>query len=331
MKTIVINRMKTLLLMMAVSISSVMADGHFSIVEGLSDGHLKEVMEGNVNEMMTTFNAAASQNAKSLKLSKTIFTNEAIKEIGLVWKSSTMVFPPANIKSRCLTTNHGYQVRGIPVDITEADEGEKRQELTIDFTHDGKISDVSIAIEMHRYDEIMAEKSSDIDYSRRQIIIDFVENFRTAYNRKDIKLLNSVYSDKALIITGKVVTEKPNSDIDRLTLNNNKVVYIKQTKQEYIAKLTNIFKINKFINVKFEDIDIVQHPKYDDIYGVTLKQYWHTSRYSDEGYLFLMVDFRDADNPLIQVRTWQPYKNNAGQIITKKEDVYHLGSFRIVR
>jgi hypothetical protein len=44
-----------------------------------------------------------------------------------------------------------------------------------------------------------------------------------------------------------------------------------------------------------------------------------------------MIDFRDADNPLIQVRTWQPYKNTEGQVVTKREDVFHLGSFRIVR
>ena len=67
MKTIVINRMKTMLLFMAVSVSSVMADVRFSIVEGLSDGQLKDTMEGNVNEMMTAFNAAASQNVKNLK------------------------------------------------------------------------------------------------------------------------------------------------------------------------------------------------------------------------------------------------------------------------
>ena len=310
--------------MLAVMVSTAHADGQFKIVEGISDNHLKTTMESNVNEMLSLFNDAASLHAKSVKLSKEKFTKEAVKEIGLIWKGSPMVFPSVNIMSRCLKTSHGYQVRGIPIDIAEADENEKRQELTVDFLSNGKICNVAIAIDMHRYDQIMAEKSSDI-------IIDFVENFRTAYNRKDIKLLNSVFSDKALIITGKVVSEKPNSDIDRLTLKNNKVVYIKQTKQEYIQKLTRIFKLNNFVNVKFEDIDVVQHPKYDDIYGVTLKQYWHTSHYSDEGYLFLMIDFRDADKPLIQVRTWQPYKNNVGQVITKKEDVYHLGSFRIVR
>lgn len=317
--------------MLTVTVCTAHADGLFKIVEGISDNHLKTTMESNVNEMLSLFNNAANMHAKSVKLPREKFTNEAAKEISLIWKGSPMVFPSVNIMSRCLKTSQGYQVRGIPIDISEADENEKRQELTIDFLSNGKISNVAIAIDMHRYDQIMAEKSSDLDYARRQVIIDFVENFRTAYNRKDIKLLNSVFSDKALIITGKVVAEKPNSDIDRLTLKNNKVVYIKQTKQEYIQKLTRIFKLNNYVNVKFEDIDVVQHPKYDDIYGVTLKQYWHTSHYSDEGYLFLMIDFRDADKPLIQVRTWQPYKNNVGQVITKKEDVYHLGSFRIVR
>ena len=296
MKTIV-NRISTVLLMLLASTSMASADGLFRIVEGISDQHLKNSMETNVNAMMVAFNTAASQDAKSVKLSKENFTSEAIKEIGLIWKSSAMMCPPVNIMSKCLKTKTGYQVRGIPVDIKEAAENETRQELTIDFNRAGMISGVSIAIEMHRYDQIMAEKSSDIDYARRQVIVDFVENFRTAYNRKDLKFLTSVYSDKALIITGKVISEKPNTDIDRMTLYNDKVVYIKQSKQEYLHNLANVFKTTKFVNVKFEDIDVVQHPKYDDIYGVTLKQYWHTNRYKDEGYLFLMIDFRDADNP----------------------------------
>lgn len=331
MKTATRNRFGMVLLLLLASTSMAFSQGLFKIIEGLSDQSLKATMETNVNAMMMAMNTAANQNAKTVKLNKDNFTSEAIKDIDQMWKSSAIFCPPVNIMSRCLKTSYGYQVRGIPVDLKEADEKEKRQELAIDFLPNGKISNVSIAIEMHRYDQIMAEKESDIDYARRQIIVDFVENFRTAYNRRDMKLLTSVFSDKALIITGKVISEKPNSDMDRLTLNNNKVIYIKQTKQEYLQNLSNVFKITKFINVKFDDIEVVQHPKYDDIYGVTLKQYWHTDRYRDEGYLFLMIDFRDADKPLIQVRTWQPYKNKQGQVITQKNDVYHLGSFRIVR
>lgn len=303
----------------------------FKIVEGLDDQALKEVMEKNVNAMLLAFKTAADEQKKTVKLDKNNLTADAIEGVKEIWKSSAMSCPPMNIMSRCLKTSTGYQVRGIPVDMLEADDKEARQELTLDFQPDGKISNVAIAISMHRYDQIMQENQSEIDYARRQIIVNFVENFRTAYNRKDMDMLNSVFSDKALIITGKVVKEKPNTDIDRMTLANNKVVYIKQSKQEYLRNLSNVFKITKYINVKFDEIEVVQHPKYDDIYGVTLKQYWHTNRYSDEGYLFLLIDFRDSDNPQIQVRTWQPYKNSEGKILVNKKDVFHLGSFRIVR
>jgi len=324
---------KTVMAGVLLMISTVaMADGAtFKINDGVVDAAVKAKMEGNVMTMMSLFKTAADEQQKKVKMSKDNFTSEAIKDVERMWKASAMSCPPVNIMSRCLKTSTGYQVRGIPVDMVEADQEESRQELTFDFNTAGLISGVSISIDLHRYEEIMGQKSSDLDYARRQIIVDFVENFRTAYNRKDIDLLNSVFSDKALIITGKVVKEKPNSDLTRMTLTNNKVVYIKQSKQQYITNLTRVFKNTKYINVKFEDIEVVQHPKYDDVYGVTLKQYWHTSGYSDEGYLFLMIDFRDANNPLIQVRTWQPYKNAQGQVVTKREDVFHLGSFRIVR
>ena len=329
-KNMMIRSFMTVVLLMMTTVA--MADGAtFKISEGVVDAATKAKMESNVTLMMSLFKSAADEEQKKLKLSKDNFTPEAIKDVELMWKTSAMSCPPVSIMSRCLKTATGYQVRGIPVDMIEADQEESRQELTVDFTPSGLISGVSISIDLQRYEEIMGQKESDLDYARRQIIVDFVENFRTAYNRKDIDLLNCVFSDKALIITGKVVKEKPNSDLTRMTLNNNKVVYIKQSKQEYITNLTRVFKNTKYINVKFDEIEVVQHPKYDDVYGVTLKQYWHTSGYSDEGYLFLMIDFRDADNPLIQVRTWQPYKNAEGQVVTKREDVFHLGSFRIVR
>lgn len=319
------------LLVFFISLSQALATTSFKITDGEVDPDVKARMETNVKALLDAFRTAADNGEKTVKLSKDNVSKTAIEEIKEIWKSSAMSCPPMNLNCRCLKTSNGYQVRGIPVDILAADGDEARQELTINFDTEGTISNVAIAIEMNRYEELMAQKQSDLDYARRQIIVDFIENFRTAYNRKDNAILNSVFSDKALIITGRVVKEKPNSDLTRLTLNNNRVVYIKQTKQEYLTKLAQVFKTVKFINVKFSDIEIVEHPKFDSIYGVTLKQSWRTDRYHDEGYLFLMIDFRDSDNPLIQVRTWQPYKDAAGNIVTQKDEVFHLGSFRIVR
>lgn len=331
MNRTIINRLMLGLLVFFISLSQALATTSFRITDGEVDPNVKARMETNVKALLDAFRTAADNGEKTVKLSKDNVSKTAIEEIKEIWKSSAMSCPPMNLNCRCLKTSNGYQVRGIPVDILAADGDEARQELTINFDTEGTISNVAIAIEMNRYEELMAQKQSDLDYARRQIIVDFIENFRTAYNRKDNAMLNSVFSDKALIITGRVVKEKPNSDLTKLTLNNNRVVYIKQTKQEYLTKLAQVFKTVKFINVKFSDIEIVEHPKFDSIYGVTLKQSWRTDRYHDEGYLFLMIDFRDSDNPLIQVRTWQPYKDAAGNIVTQKDEVFHLGSFRIVR
>lgn len=331
MNRTIINRLMLGLLVFFISLSQALATTSFKITDGEVDPNVKARMETNVKALLDAFRTAADNGEKTVKLSKDNVSKTAIEEIKEIWKSSAMSCPPMNLNCRCLKTSNGYQVRGIPVDILAADGDEARQEFTINFDTEGTISNVAIAIEMNRYEELMAQKQSDLDYARRQIIVDFIENFRTAYNRKDNAMLNSVFSDKALIITGRVVKEKPNSDLTRLTLNNNRVVYIKQTKQEYLTKLAQVFKTVKFINVKFSDIEIVEHPKFDSIYGVTLKQSWRTDRYHDEGYLFLMIDFRDSDNPLIQVRTWQPYKDAAGNIVTQKDEVFHLGSFRIVR
>ena len=310
----------------------ILAQTSFTISDGAIENEaLKTKIERNMTYLLATFRLTAESGKKTISLSRDYMTKDAIDDVEEMWKSSAMSCPPMDLKSRCLHTTTGYQVRGIPIDIHEAVEAEARQELTVNFNKEGLIDGVSIAIEMNRYEQLMAQQSSDLDYTRRQIIIDFVENFRTAYNRKDIKLLNSMYSDKALIITGKVVMEKPNSDVNKMTLLNNKVVYLSQTKQQYLQRLSNVFNKTRYINVSFSDIDVVQHPNYDDIYGVTLRQVWHTDNYRDEGYLFLMIDFHDEYRPLVQVRTWQPYKDDAGNVVTTDDEIFHLGSFKILR
>ena len=146
---------------------------------------------------------------------------------------------------------------------------------------------------------------------------------------KDLDYIESVFSDNALIITGKVIREKPKSDYAMRSLSTEKIVYQKRTKKEYIQNLKKVFAGNKYINVVFDEVEVIQHPKLTDIYGVTLKQEWNTTRYRDVGFVFLMIDFQDENNPLIQVRTWQPEKVD-GKVLNRDE-VFSLGDFAIVR
>jgi hypothetical protein len=75
-------------------------------------------------------------------------------------------------------------------------------------------------------------------------------------------------------------------------------------------------KKNDFIRILFDQITIQRHPQIEQVYGVQLKQRWHSSRYSDEGYIFLLIDFIQPNEPIIHVRAWQPDKFSDGSTIS---------------
>lgn len=315
----------SLLVILLVLALSLQANPTFRIIDGISNATTKAAMERNVNDLITLINSSAQEKKKKISLKEVTYVTPRVKEtVEKMWESSMMKFPDADIKSSCLRMmSGGYQVRGLPLDILSADKEQERQELTIDFTTGGQISNVAIAIDMHRYDVIMKKNESDIDYARKQAVVNFVEDFRTAYNKKDLELIENVFSSNALIITGRVVTRATSQDLAKHKMNNYvDVEYDVLNKKQYIDKLRRIFKNNKFINVKFSDVTVVKIPNRDDIYGVFLKQDWSTSRYHDEGLLYLKVDFRDKDFPMIQVRVWKPFRDASGNIIISdpKED-----------
>lgn len=138
----------------------------------------------------------------------------------------------------------------------------------------------------------------------RRKILSYCEHLRTSYTTKDIDFIRQVFSDDALIIVGHVV--KTGDDSGSAIGRNSKVNYYIHSKQEYLARLTRIFKARSEIDVQFSDFRIFRHPTHEGIYGVTLRQKYTTKEYSDDGYLFLLWDFRDPSMPLIHVRTWQP-------------------------
>lgn len=298
------------------------------ITEGLSNNEVKSKIELNISNFLLACNEAV-MTGKRPKLEKEL-SDDAKEVLKEMWKSSPMVCPVSKIEEICLqTSNGGFQVRNVPVSMMAADEDKKEQELVFNLTPAGVIDDISIAIDENKYKEIMSEHESVEDFFRRQVIVDFVENYRTSYNRKDLKYIESVFSDNALIITGKVIREKPKSDYAMRSLSREKIVYQKRTKKEYIENLKRVFANNKYINVLFDEVEVIQHPKLTDIYGVTLKQEWNSNRYRDVGFIFLMIDFQDENHPLIQVRTWQPEKVN--NVVLSRDEVFSLGDFEIVR
>jgi len=291
---------------------------------------LARKMETNASALLTELNTAFSENRLPSLNRIGGLSNDGRSSILAMWEMTPFRCTETEIKQSGLQTPNGWQIRNIPLFLKDMPEDETSKEIAINFDNTGVIDDIYFALDMHNYETIMKSEANEItDLTRRQAILNFVENFKTAYNRKDIDLLAKVYSDDALIITGKVVRQTKSTEnlMKGYGIETEKIEYQVKTKKEYIAALRSVFANNPKINVIFKDIEVVQHPKYDEIYGVRLKQGWNTTYYSDIGWLFLMIDFRDGENMMIHVRTWQPEILNGKQI--SEDDIFKLGDFDV--
>ena len=299
-------------------------------VTDIHDAAASKKIDSGVSALLTELNSAFFEKRPPSLDKISSLSKECRSAILAMWETTPFRCIESEIIERGNNTPSGWQVRNIPMYLDDMSDDESYREIAINFDKQGNIEDLYFALEMHHYQSIMfGDGAAVTDLRRRQAILNFIENFRTAYNRKDINLLSQVYSEDALIITGKVIQQIQLSDNALIAsgLSADKVEYQVQTKKDYISKLSNIFKSNNRINIVFDEVEVAHHPKFDDIYGVTLKQGWNTTNYSDVGWLFLMIDFKGDEKMEIHVRTWQPEKMNGKQL--PEDEILHLGSFKI--
>lgn len=296
------------------------------ILTDVNNDEVKKVAQQNISRLLTQFNIAYADN-KSVNFDGIDITATARKTIEEMWENTPFRSGDTEIIERCLNTyDKNFQVRNIPVLMKGVDGNEEYQEMVINFNDKGSVIDFHAAIASNLYVKVLKKGYDVTDLRYRQMILDYVEQFRTAYNTKDIPFLEQIYSDDALIITGKVIKVAP-SEMNNF-IPKEKVKYTKQSKREYLDRLSQIFKTNNRIHVVFDDIKVVKHPAKQGFYGVTLKQGYTSDRYSDIGYLFLLWDFTNPDAPQIHVRTWQPEMLNATTKLPE-EEIFTCNDFDI--
>lgn len=203
----------------------------------------------NLGLLLTEINRA--QQAKSILTTKDLPMDEfALKSLLRLWAVTPFYCDDEEIVERCWIFKNGtMMVSHIPLIITPEDESfgvGAYQEAVVEFDSNGHITDFRLALDAHTA-ESMERCGSVVEKERQMIIMQYIERFRTAYNQRDSNYIEQIFSDDALIITGKVVTTRSRSDLGGM---NQKVEYTKQTKEQYIRNLKKAFKRNKWINVK---------------------------------------------------------------------------------
>lgn len=179
------------------------------------------------------------------------------------------------------------------------------EDVVFTLNKDGKIDALSFALNKPAVDDIMNHTSWNDTV--RNVLINFLESYKTAYALKRYDYINSIFSDDALIITGSVL--KHTAAKEGQPMSAQAVKYTRQTKSEYMKKLKHIFRSSEYINLRFADNQVRKSGVGGEIYGIQIKQDYFSSSYGDTGYLFLMVDLNKPKEPVIHVRTWQPEKD----------------------
>ncbi len=288
---------------------------NFSVLE-VEDEDFEMVINLTVSDLLSTFNKAQYDKKTPEQIKEQLLqcnlTTEAADVISKLWADCPFVCMDEEIlEGMVKQPSGGYQIRNIhlimkPIEGVSKDVSWKKyQEGVISLDDEGRVTNFHLALDPELYISVLGSARAVEDIERRMLILEYVERFRNAYNLKDMPFLEQIYSDDALIITGKVITTKKSDGA-----NEQQIAYTKQSKREYLDRLAGVFARNTRINVTFDEIKVVRHPVNPNFYGVTLKQGWETTNYSDVGWLFLLWDFTDPEAPQIHVRTWQPSEYN---------------------
>lgn len=202
--------------------------------------------------------------------------------------------------------------RGLQMAFSVTERGHKTtlvDDVIFTFDKDKNICNVTFGIGSIAENDLRLKKV-DWGEETRQQILDFLENYKTAYCLKDSDYIEAIFDENATIIVGNVAkkTTRPGYEENRISdMGKEIITYTRYTKSEYIKHLKRVFKRNQFINIKFTENDVMKmENESGKVFSIQIGQEYSSSTYADKGYLFLMVDMTNPNEPLIKIRTWQP-------------------------
>lgn len=212
-------------------------------------------------------------------------------------------------------TFNGWEMRKITASSNYSSINTMSKEyLVLDFDSSGNFYDVNFGIIENLYNEFVEQGKFGNDWGNRQVIIKFLEKYRTGYMSRNLTMIEDMFADEAVIIVGRVLSKNKYKDVSKFLNQLPDAQYTRQTKEQYLKSLKGLFKSQKDIYLDFSNFSITKKNKQPGVYGVSMRQQYKSTTYADEGYLFLFVDFNE-ELPQIYVRSWQPQEWDDSSLI----------------
>lgn len=285
--------------------------------ETMADNHSKS-LENKSDYLIVMQQVEDAIRAKDYNMAKDLFTENGFNMFRALFNygTATIIRQP---QYEFLLFGETVLCRSITLQFNCKSNANKNfvENVAFRFNPDIKIESVAFTLTKQTENELLAD-DKQWDELSKLVLINFLEDYQTAYALKRFDFLESIFSDSALIIVG---TDLQNTtlpkDLEGFIKEDN-VIYKKRSKEEYMTALQRNFKANNYINLRFEDIEMTKKQGHET-YGVQVRQNYYSSTYNDIGYLTLLVDL-SYDLPVIHVRVWNKDKNellSSKTILTK--------------
>lgn len=200
------------------------------------------------------------------------------------------------------------------------------EDVVFTFDKNRKIDNVAFGLGQVAENDILCKYAPGWKNETRELIMEFMESYKTAYCLKRLDYIRSIFADDAIIIIGNVARPRTAQTAYQerpVSLEGQNVIrYNRYSKDEYLKNLERCFKRNEFINIRFSNNEVQWLEKYDkeELFAIQIGQEYNSTTYGDKGYLFLLVDMTDHDSPQIKIRTWQPNE-------VSMDKLYNAGNF----
>ena len=174
------------------------------------------------------------------------------------------------------------------------------------YVKDDKIDGINFGLEQGAMEDI--RRHDMWDAQSRLVLVNFLENYKTAYALERLDYLEAVFSDDALIIVGNKIPEQRTAEIT--AVDAERYEHNKLTKNQYIRQLERVFAKQEYVNIHFEDASVKKTSRSEERYEIIIKQNYYSATYADKGYLYLLADISNPEQPIIHVRVWDENRNN---------------------
>ena len=157
-------------------------------------------------------------------------------------------------------------------------------------------------------DRILA-RDIEVESAEAAAGLAMLAKYESAFEGKSIEDLKALFSEDPIIVSGSRAR------------NFDGFVLRRSNPADYFQRLdARTFVEGNVINITFTDASVRRHPDVAGFYGVTAKQDYRTSAYSDIGYIYFIADLSDADNPHIVYRQWQENPFRLSEFAIKTPD-----------